>query len=112
MFTAKNLSALSVVRRIALSLVAIALLSLPATAQLFSVNWLVSDIPDVGSQPTDPDLVNPWGMAHSAGSPWWVSDNATGKLTLYDGTGVKQGLVVDVPQWDGSAGGNPTGQVF
>jgi len=112
MFTAKNLSALSVVRRIALSLVAIALLSLPATAQLFSVNWLVSDIPDVGSQPTDPDLVNPWGMAHSAGSPWWVSDNATGKLTLYDGTGVKQGLVVDVPQWDGSAGGNPTGQIF
>lgn len=112
MFTVKNLSALSLVRKAVFFLVATALLSLPAAAQLFSVNWLVSDISDVGTQPTDPDLVNPWGMARSASSFWWVSDNATGKLTLYDGTGVKQGLIVNVPQWDGSPGGNPTGQIF
>jgi uncharacterized protein (TIGR03118 family) len=94
------------------SLVAIALLSLPATAQLFSVTWLVSDIPNVGTQPTDPDLVNSWGIAASGAGPWWVADNGTGKLTLYDGTGAKQGLIVDVPQWDMTPGGNPTGQVF
>ncbi|HVZ18348.1 MAG TPA: TIGR03118 family protein [Terriglobales bacterium] len=95
-----------------LSLVAITLLSLPATAQLFKVQNQVSDISNVGTQPTDSDLVNPWGIAASSGSPWWVSDNATGKMTLYDGTGAKQGLVVNVLQWDGTMGGNPTGMVF
>jgi uncharacterized protein (TIGR03118 family) len=102
----------SLVRLAVLSLVAITLLSLPATAQVFTVNWLVSDIDGVGSQPTDPDLVNPWGMVSSSTSPWWVSDNGSGKLTLYDGTGTKQGLVVAVPQWDNSPGGNPSGQIF
>ena len=95
-----------------LSLVAMTLLSLSATAQSFTVNWLVSDIDSVGSQPTDPDLVNPWGFVASSTGPWWVSDNGSGKLTLYNGTGVKQGLIVNVPQWDMSPGGNPSGQIF
>ena len=57
---------------------------------------------------TDPDLVNPWGMAYSATSPFWVSDNGTGKSTLYNSAGVKQGLVVSMP-----AGSElVTGQVF
>jgi uncharacterized protein (TIGR03118 family) len=112
MSSVKNQSLTSLVRLAVLSLVAITLLSLPATAQVFTVNWLVSDIDNVGSQPTDTDLVNPWGMVSSSSSPWWVSDNGTGKLTLYDGTGLKQGLVVAVPQWDNSPGGNPSGQIF
>jgi hypothetical protein len=32
---------------------------------------------------TDPDLINPWGISFSATSPFWVSDNGTGKATLY-----------------------------
>ena len=107
-----NHSTTSIVRLAGLSLVAITLLSLPATAQVFTETWLVSDIDSVGSQPTDPDLVNPWGIVSSSSSPWWVADNGTGKLTLYNGTGVKQGLVVSVPQWDNSPGGNPSGQIF
>ena len=103
---------ISLAHKIVLSLVAITLFSLPATAQLFSVTNFVSDIPDVGTQPTDPDLVNPWGIVASSTSPFWVSDNGSGKLTLYDGTGAKQGLVVDVPQWDMTPGGNPDGQIF
>lgn len=56
---------------------------------------------------TDPDLINPWGISSSAGSPFWVSDNGTGKSTLYNSLGVKQGLVVSMPL------GDPiTGQVF
>ena len=31
----------------------------------------------------DTALKNPWGVSHSTGSPFWVSDNATGKSTLY-----------------------------
>jgi uncharacterized protein (TIGR03118 family) len=57
---------------------------------------------------TDPDLVNPWGVSFSAASPFWISDNGTGKSTLYNSLGVKQGLVVSMP-----AGSEPvTGQVF
>jgi uncharacterized protein (TIGR03118 family) len=70
----------------------------------FTVNPLVSDQPGVASV-TDPDLVNPWGLTSSATSPWWVSDNGTDKSTLYNGGGVKQGLVVSVA-------GGPTGTVF
>jgi uncharacterized protein (TIGR03118 family) len=53
----------------------------------------------------DPDLKNPWGISNLPGSPYWVSDQVTGKATLYNGLGTKQALVVTVP------GGNPTGQV-
>jgi len=54
---------------------------------------------------SDPDLINPWGISFSNTSPFWVSDQATGKSTLYSATGVKQALIVTIP------GGNPTGQV-
>jgi uncharacterized protein (TIGR03118 family) len=62
---------------------------------------------------TDPDLINPWGMAYSATSPFWVSDNGTGVSTLYDGSGSKQALTVTIPSPGGSGGAaRPTGQVF
>jgi uncharacterized protein (TIGR03118 family) len=71
---------------------------------------LVSDLPGL-AQLTDPDLVNPWGLAASPTSPAWVADNGTNKATLYrgfvDGSPIqKVGLVVNIP------GGAPTGQVF
>jgi uncharacterized protein (TIGR03118 family) len=76
----------------------------PAVAQYIQHN-LVSD----GAVPapvTDTALVNPWGLAASSTSPWWVSDNGTGKSTLYNGnTGAKVPLTVNVP-------GSPTGIVF
>lgn len=58
---------------------------------------------------TDPDLINPWGTSFSATSPFWVSDNGQGKATLYNGAGVKQGLVVSMPGLDPDP---ITGQVF
>ena len=42
---------------------------------------LVSDLPGV-AQNLDPNLVNPWGIAESGGSPFWISDNGTGLSTL------------------------------
>ena len=91
----------------ALALVAIGLVSLPAAAQRSQPTILTSDIAGI-SPFTDANLVNPWGIAASPASPWWVSDNGTGLSTLYDGTGKPQALVVRVPQWDGTPGGNPT----
>ncbi len=65
---------------------------------------------------TDPQLVNPWGISRGSGSPWWISDNATGFSTLYDGAGVKQSLIVTIPPADptnkNTPTGSPTGTIF
>src|SRR5215510_12088290 len=85
-----------------------------ATSSTFTQTNLVSNIPGMALH-TDPDLVNPWGISHSATSPNWVSDNGTGVSTLYNTVGTKQGLVVTIPPPLGSPPGTtatPTGQVF
>src|SRR5258705_12504642 len=71
---------------------------------------LVSDL--VGAAILDLDLVNPWGMSASATSPIFVSDNGTGKVTIYSvdpttNVPTKNALTVSIPG-DGSV----TGQVF
>jgi uncharacterized protein (TIGR03118 family) len=71
---------------------------------------LVSDLPGM-AQLTDPDLVNPWGLAAGPTTPAWVADNGTDKATIYRGfvNGspiTKASLVVSIP------GGAPTGEVF
>src|SRR6266571_4704179 len=45
----------------------------------------------------DPNLVNPWGISESATSPFWVSDNGSGKATLYNSLGTPQSRVVSIP---------------
>jgi len=95
----------------ALVFATIALVSLPAAAQRSQPTILTSDIANISAF-TDANLVNPWGIIASPAGPWWVSDNGTGLSTLYDGTGKPQALVVSIPQWDGTPGGNPTGIVF
>jgi uncharacterized protein (TIGR03118 family) len=77
---------------------------------------LVSD----GATPaavTDPNLVNPWGIAFNPQAFWWVADNETGVSTLYDSTGAiappGTPLVVNIPSpGDPTGGGAPTGIVF
>ena len=88
------------------------LLSAPNTFNSFSQRNLVSDIPGLAAW-TDPNLVNPWGIALSPTSPFWVSDNGTGLATLYNSTGTPIPLVVTVPPPTGQQGpAAPTGQVF
>ena len=60
----------------------------------------------------DPLNVNAWGLVRAGGSPWWVADNGSGWSTLYNGTGVKQGLIVEVPPAPAGAVGSATGAVF
>jgi uncharacterized protein (TIGR03118 family) len=72
----------------------------------YLVHNLVADQPFVADH-TDPNLVNPWGNAFSAGSPFWVGDNGTGLSTLYDGTGTPSATVVEIP----AAGGGTNGPV-
>ena len=68
----------SVVATVALALSAV---SLPASAGFIQTN-LVSDLPGLAIV-NDPNLKNPWGVSHSATSPFWVSDQGTGISTLY-----------------------------
>jgi len=73
---------------------------------------LVSDIPGLAAN-TDTNLVNPWGIALSDTSPFWVADNARGLSTLYDGSGAPQSLVVTIPSRGGGSGPSiPTGVAF
>ena len=98
---------------IATAVLALALgtMAAPAPAAAYVVEKLVSDQP--GALFTDPDLVNPWGLARSDMSPWWVADNGTGLSTLYNGGGVKRSLVVTIPPPSGPAEPSaPTGVVF
>jgi uncharacterized protein (TIGR03118 family) len=76
-----------------------------ANAQFYAQHNLVSDGAVPADHANDLDLVNAWGLASSATSPWWIADNGSNKSTLYNGSGAKLGLVVSVP-------GNPTGVVF
>ena len=43
---------------------------------------LVSDVPGLASI-TEPELVNPWGMSHTATSPIWTSNQGTQTATLF-----------------------------
>jgi uncharacterized protein (TIGR03118 family) len=62
---------------------------------------------------TDPNLVNPWGIAFNPTAFWWVNDNGTGLSTLYDSAGAKNALEVAVPPAAGSTDHSaPTGIVF
>src|SRR6266446_9718520 len=58
---------------------------------------------------TDLQLINPWGISRMSVSAWWISDNATGFSTLYDGAGVKQSLIVTIPPADPTNKNTPTG---
>jgi uncharacterized protein (TIGR03118 family) len=62
----------------------------------------------------DANLANPWGIAESSASPFWISDNGAGVSTLYNTAGSPQALVVSIPSLADSlgTGGTPTGIVF
>jgi uncharacterized protein (TIGR03118 family) len=85
-----------------------------AFAQHYTRTDLTTDSSAVSSAPNiDPNLVNPWGLSRSQGSPWWIADNHSGLSTLYDGSGVTQALVVNVaPPKKGTPPSAPTGTVF
>src|SRR5438132_2925096 len=76
----------------------------PATT--FTQTSLVADVPGM-AKITDPNLVNPWGMALGINSGIWVSNNGSGKATTYDGTG--QPIPAGSPQVVTIPGSSPTG---
>jgi len=99
------------VRLVATSCVVIAVSLSSAFADGYTATKLQSDIPGEAAN-TDPNLVNPWGMAaNSSGSVIWVSDNGTGVSTLYRRDGTANPLIVTVPAQANPHAGTPTGIV-
>ena len=62
----------------------------------YVVTNLTSDLPNVAAN-TDPVLQNAWGVAFAPGGAFWISDNANGCSTLYDGTGAPAGGQFKIP---------------
>jgi uncharacterized protein (TIGR03118 family) len=98
----------------ALTLTLLLMAASNALAQHYTRTDLTAD--NSSTSPTAPNidanLVNPWGMSRSSGSPWWISDNGTWLSTLYDSTGLPKSLVVSIPAPDGQPGGTPSGTVY
>jgi uncharacterized protein (TIGR03118 family) len=82
----------------------------PASAQ-YALTNLVSDLSGKARH-QDTLLKNAWGIAYAPGGAFWVSDEADGWSTLYDGKGNKQSLEVIVPTAAGTGFGTPTGMVY
>jgi uncharacterized protein (TIGR03118 family) len=97
--------------RLALTVLAVSTLGVMGHGQHYTQINLVSSVS--GAAPvTDASLVNPWGISRSSSSPWWVSDNAAGLSTLYQGNGTKVALTVAIPTVVPGGMGLPTGTIF
>ena len=82
-----------------------------AMAQSYSATALVSNLSGKATH-TDPLLQNAWGLAYAPTGAFWVSDEANGWSTLYDGSGNPQTLQVVIPSSSGVGPGSPTGLVY
>jgi uncharacterized protein (TIGR03118 family) len=81
-----------------------------APANSFTRTNLISNTTSRHPNLLDKTLKNAWGIAAGPDTPLWVSDNNSGRATVYSGgvNGSKVALQLTVPV----PGGNPTGQVF
>ncbi len=90
------------------------LTALPAlAANAYIQHNLAADTPGIADF-TDPNLINPWGLAISSSSPFWMSLNGTGLAVVYGGTGSPSSTRVQVPPGAATTGttkGPITGQI-
>lgn len=92
------------------------LLLLPAlahaqTGNSYTQSNLISD-GSVKAQQTDPNLINPWGVAIGQQTPFWINTAGTGLSEVYD-SGANKQFVVTIPPAAGSKkSGSPTGIAF
>jgi uncharacterized protein (TIGR03118 family) len=94
------------------ALLGLGLMFLPSSASAqYALTNLVSDLSGKARH-QDTLLKNAWGIAYAPGGAFWVSDEADGWSTLYDGKGNKQSLEVIVPTAAGTGFGTPTGMVY
>jgi uncharacterized protein (TIGR03118 family) len=81
--------------------------SVAFAATPYVVHPLISDVADPNNPNLiiDPNAVDPWGIAISASSPFWVSNAGTGKATIYSYSGAS--TCAGSPPNLGTLPGNP-----
>jgi len=77
----------------------------------YSQHNLVSDVPGLADH-TDPNLVNPWGIAIDPNGSFWIADNRAGLSTVYDGSGLPLSAGVVILPAAGGPPAAPSGIVF
>jgi len=111
---APRVTVITVVAAITLASIGVTADTMPARVTSGTVlqTNLVSDLAGVAAI-GDPNLVNPWGISESSGSPFWISDNGAGAATLYRVPPISTvALVVTIPTPHSLTGCTPTGTVF
>jgi len=96
--------------RVVPALLVLVFASSAALAQYQSTN-LDSDLAGKAKH-QDTLLKNAWGLAYAPGGAFWVSDEASGWTTLYDGQGNIQVLKAVIPPASGTGPRTPTGMVY
>jgi uncharacterized protein (TIGR03118 family) len=89
------------------------LLVFAAIASVANAGPIDFNLITLATNTTDPQLINPWGLAASATSPLWIGSNGSGVAEVYTGAGVKNTSVVVTIPGNGSVTGvafNSTGQ--
>jgi uncharacterized protein (TIGR03118 family) len=93
---------------LATALLAVGAAPAAAPGNDYTVTPLASDLPGIAPA-TDSNLINTWGLARSATSPWWIANNGNADTSVYNGAGVRVNVgglpAQGVP-------GAPTGAVF
>src|SRR5262245_59411335 len=74
----------------------------------FTQTNLLSDVPGMAAR-TDPNLVNPWGLALGTNSGLWVAENGAGMAESLDGAGNAVQPAVTIPGPSGPGASAPTG---
>ena len=97
--------------RVFLAVAALLIAPVAGYAQHYTQTNIDSDLVPIAPNSADAMLQNPWGLARTATSPWWLSDNGTGLSTIINAsTNAKQALVVTVQGLNGHTS-TPTGIV-
>src|SRR6478609_9571788 len=92
--------------------------NLTFAASPYTVHGLISDVPDPNNPNliVEPSIVDPWGIAISASSPFWISNAGTGLATVYSYSATATPTItvtatkVTVPNASGGTG-RVTGQI-
>ena len=73
---------------------------------------LVADTAGYSAARIDVDLNNPWGIAIGPTGAFWISDNHSGKTSIYDGNGSQLLPAVNIPLDTAANGASPSGVVY
>jgi uncharacterized protein (TIGR03118 family) len=77
----------------------------------YTATYLVSDTAGFGAGRTDPNLLNPWGIAIGTDGSLWLATNHDSAALNYSNSGQSMAASISIPSADHATGGSPSGAV-